>query len=973
MTGLPLAFAQPLVLLGLLSLPVLWWLLRLIPPRPRRVEFPPTRLLFDIVPKEDTPARTPWWLTALRLTLAALVIVAAAGPLWNPPVTTSRGAATVALLIDDGWAAAATWDERMRTAEDIIARAEADNRGVVLVPLSEPARDLSVATAGAARVRLKQLKPKPYAVERLDIIPAIARLLLTTPAIEFMWLSDGVDLGRGSEFVSALGRTIEGRPITVIAGGLRNAHALVSADNAAGGLMVKVLRAATGNVEQGLIRALDLKGLPLGETRYSFGANARETDAEIDLPVEIRNDIARLEIASERSAGAVQLLDKRWRRRTVGVVSGATAETAQPLLASTYYISRALNPFADVRLAEGTSPSEAVRRFLDQNLPMLILADVGNVTGEARDRLAAWIDNGGVLVRFAGPRLAAADDDLVPVKLRRGGRVLGGSLTWEQPQQLASFSRESPFHGMAVPEDVKVSRQVLAEPGAGLTERTWVALADGTPLVTAARRGRGMIVLFHVTADTRWSDLPLSGTFVEMLKRIVALAGSTIVTESADSKAAVRDMIAPSRILDGFGAFGPPPATARPVPANYSGRATAENPPGYYGPPEGLLAVNTLAPTDRLSALDFSPLGARVEPFRVGEPHDLRGPVLLLAFLLLMIDGMVVFWLSGGIGRLLRWRRRVAAAIFIAALALPAFEHRAAAQEREQPQLPWQLQQLLQQRIRTPKLDWPRVQRVQQRTGDAQLDFAMRATLETRLAYVITGDAEVDAISQSGLRELTIFLANRTALEAGEPIGVDIARDELAFFPLLYWPIVPGAPLPTPAALARIDAYMKGGGTVLFDTRDAIMAPPGPGGESRSPGMLALRAILSSLDIPELEPVPRDHVLTKTFYLLRDFPGRFNTGQMWVEATPTANDNEDEKRPARPGDGVSSIIITSNDLAGAWATRPDGQAMLPLVPGEPRQREFAFRAGVNIVMYALTGNYKADQVHVPALLERLGQ
>ena len=147
MMGLPIGFVQPLVLLGLLSLPVLWWLLRLIPPRPRRIEFPPTRLLFDITPKEEKPARTPWWLTALRLTLAALVIFAAAGPLWNPPVTTAGGASAVALLIDDGWASAASWDSRMRTADDIVARAETDNRGVVLVPLSEPARDLSVATA----------------------------------------------------------------------------------------------------------------------------------------------------------------------------------------------------------------------------------------------------------------------------------------------------------------------------------------------------------------------------------------------------------------------------------------------------------------------------------------------------------------------------------------------------------------------------------------------------------------------------------------------------------------------------------------------------------------------------------------------------------------------------------------------------------------------------------------------------------
>jgi hypothetical protein len=249
-----------------------------------------------------------------------------------------------------------------------------------------------------------------------------------------------------------------------------------------------------------------------------------------------------------------------------------------------------------------------------------------------------------------------------------------------------------------------------------------------------------------------------------------------------------------------------------------------------------------------------------------------------------------------------------------------------------------------------------------------------RSALETKLAYVVTGDRDVDSVSQAGLAGLTLFLAQRTALEAGDPIGLDVAHDELAFYPLIYWPIAPGAARPSEDALKRIDSYMKQGGTVLFDTRDAVVALPGAGGETRSPGMLELRKILSSLDIPELEPVPHDHVLTKTFYLLRDFPGRFNSGQLWVEALPAVNDEDEaSRRPARGGDGVSSIIITSNDLAGAWAMQSDGQPMLPMVEGEPRQRELAFRAGVNIVMYTLTGNYKADQVHVPALLERLGQ
>jgi hypothetical protein len=188
---------------------------------------------------------------------------------------------------------------------------------------------------------------------------------------------------------------------------------------------------------------------------------------------------------------------------------------------------------------------------------------------------------------------------------------------------------------------------------------------------------------------------------------------------------------------------------------------------------------------------------------------------------------------------------------------------------------------------------------------------------------------------------------------------------------MLYWPIVPNAQRPDAATLARVDAYMKQGGTVIFDTRDAFTSISGRPDEV-SPALAKLREILSALDIPELEPVPRDHVLTKAFYLLRDFPGRYTGGTLWVEALPAA-DEELESRPARAGDGASPILITSNDLAGAWAVGPDGQPLLPLTPGEPRQREFAFRVGVNIVMYVLTGNYKADLVHVPALLERLGQ
>ena len=487
-----------------------------------------------------------------------------------------------------------------------------------------------------------------------------------------------------------------------------------------------------------------------------------------------------------------------------------------------------------------------------------------------------------------------------------------------------------------MPKDVTVNRQVLAEPDAVLATKSWASLEDGTPLVTGEHRGKGIVSLFHVGADSRWSDLPMSGSFVEMLRRLVDMSGYTSKPGAGVASEATNvETVAPLRTLDGFGAFGPPPSTAKPMPADYRDRATADHPPGFYGAAEGPIAVNTLASADRIAALDTSSCAPGAPATPMPNRAISRHPAVVVA-------GAVPDRCDRGRDARRGPCRAVAAAHGDRGIGVGA----------------------------DPGRD---VDRALAARADNNDEFAIKSVSQTRLAYVVTGNADVNSIVKAGMSGLTLFLAQRTALEAGDPVGIDPARDELAFFPLIYWPVVPGAPKPPQDAINRIDAYMKQGGTVVFDTRDAIEAPPGENGASQTPGMRTLREILSSLDVPELEPVPREHVLTKTFYLLRDFPGRFISGQTWVETLPREDDDEAASRPARGGDGVSPIIITSNDLAGAWAIRPDGQPMLPLTPGEPRQREFAFRAGVNIVMYTLTGNYKADQVHAPALIERLGQ
>lgn len=935
-----LTFAAPLVLLGLLTLPVIWWLLRLTPPRPRQELFPPTRILEQVAKREETPAQSPWWLTLLRLLMATLLILALAEPVLNARNDGLSRDGSLLLIVDDGWASGADWEARLDTAQSLVRDAGQAERPVSLAFASEGAQvQLNAMAAQDVSRRLSAAEPKPIEASLLPL----ARRLAETQAGEYtsiVWISAGLQATGTAELADALAR-LSPEEVVIYDGEGAKTAVLTGVGNSPEALQVEVAR-AKGGVPRGLVTAFDLQGRSLSQAVFSFEEGARQSVARFELPVELRNEIARVEINGVPTAGAVQLLDERFRRRRVGLISGAKADQAQPLLSPLYYITRALAPFSDVREAEDANLINAVPQLIAEGATTLVLADIGTVPDEVRLKLEQWIEKGGMLVRFAGPRLASAQNDtLVPVELRRGGRSLGGTLTWGSAQQLTAFTEDSPFSGITIPPDVTVNRQVLAEPSIDLAERTWASLEDGTPLVTAAPRGSGWIVLFHVTADATWSNLPLSGAFVDMLRRIVAVSNGAIAAErartdasgqaaSSGDRAGEPVALPPLRSLSGFGRLVQPGPNTRPLLVDGDTGAekpSLDSPPGLYGTTDAFVALNLFSDPVDLKPLDMGlfPATAQKRDLTRGEPTLLKPWLFAAALFLLALDCLAILWMAGA------FRRRGAAATAAIGIALL---------------------------IASPE------------TVSAQqnADVAFENTLRTRLAFVRTGLSRVDEVSRKGLSGLTRFISSRTSLEPAEPVGVDISQDELAFFPLLYWPIDANSPIPDAATMARVDAFMKKGGSVLFDTRDQFSGGFGGG---VTPATQRLREILASLDVPPLEPVPERHVLTRAFYLLNVFPGRYLDGQLWVETS--AVEDEESDRPARQGDGVSSILITSNDLAGAWAVENDGSPSLPIVPANPTQRIYAYRTGVNIVMYTLTGNYKSDQVHIPALLERLGQ
>jgi hypothetical protein len=924
-----LTFTTPWALVALALLPVIWWLLRFTPPRPQTVRFPPLRLLLELINREEQPDRTPWWLMLLRLAIAAIVIIAVSHPYYAPGHVAALRGDPLLLIVDDSWAAAAGWDKRQAIVTEILDRARKADAVVTLATSVPDLRPSGLEAAGAESVaaRAAVLRPKALDPDRPGLLARLEAAFKEASVLRVVWLTDGIDDGSAAAFALGLTKLAKGSAtVEAIVPELSQLPLALAAPAIDGGrIKITALRAADGTPREARAVARSANGRTLGEINLNFAAAKAKAEGLLDLPVELRNEVQRIDIDSQRNAAASFLMDDRWRRKSVGLISGESLETAQPLLSPLYYVSRALEPYGELA---GPSDAAALKQALDAGLSMLVLADIGVLPQETRTMVQDWVSRGGVLLRFAGPRLAGAltgaGDPLIPVTLREGGRSLGSALSWETPQALQDFPPKSPFAGLVPDATVRVTRQVLAEPDGDLPDKVWAVLADGTPLVTARREAKGLIVLVHVTANADWSNLPLTGLFVDMLRRVLDLApaagaGTAAATPQATTEAA----FAPYRALSGNGDLIEPLPETKPIAAALidKARALPQTPAGLYrrGPQER--AINIVHAGDGLTPIAGLPSGVALRNLAPLPAQPLAPLAFMAAFLLFLLDCLAALMLGGGFSRL---RTRGATAAILLVVFLPAAR------------------------------------------ADAFEDFAMRSALGTHLAYVLSGDADIDGVSEAGLKGLGLILRDRTSIEPGDPIGVNIESDELVFFPLLYWPMRADAAVPSNAALAKMDAYMKNGGTIFFDLRE-----DGAGGDVLNGGASAaaeaLRRMLAKLDIPPIEPVPPEHVLSKSFYLLQSFPGRYDQGPLWVERADA------EGAVTGNADGVSSIIIGSNDYAAAWAVDHSGEPLYAVIPGTDRQREMAFRSGINIVMYALTGNYKADQVHIPALLERLGQ
>ncbi|MBB5073237.1 hypothetical protein HNQ69_000341 [Bartonella callosciuri] len=927
-----MSFSAPLLLLGLLSLPIIWWLLRTTPPSPRKELFPPLRFLPKPTNQQETTSHTPWWLLLLRLTIAALIIIALARPTWNQKPIILSGSQPLALIVDNGWASMREWKKRISVVETLLAQAEKHQKDIYFIATAEnDASNIGPFPAKTIKQHLLQLQPHPWPVNRVH---ALKKLIEKTKGIplDIAYLSDGLQTNEDDQ-AFALIEQLKPKTFLWYLSDISDLIGITAIENNNGNMVARVIRSTTHGETPATLSLYDSNNQLLDQFATNFLEGKTTAHVPFNVPLELRNDIAWIKINNQAHAAATFLVDSHNRVSRVALLSPNTNEMVQPLLSPFYYIIKALQNHTQLITAGGRELSTDIDHLLKQNPSVFIMGDIVNMSKEAEKELSDFVNKGGTLIRFAGENLSTTDhyDSLLPVPLRPGKRSLGSIMSWTKPQKLAPFAKNSLFFDLPFPEDVTISRQVLAEPSTDLFEKTWLSLSDGTPLITAARRGKGTLILIHISPDPTWSNLPLSGFFAQMLQKLITLSAYESTHPIHIKKE--ETIQNPWQTITANGQLQTPPSYVVPVVLNSQDPPlpSYRTPPGLYGVKNNFYALNLLNHSSHLmkqsplSSLNKNPLS-----YDTKEKHFI-GPLLGLALLLFAFDNFLILWMGGAFFLKRRSNMLLFLPLIIGLIALFSHDPAVYAQNIEDHN-----------------------------------ESMVKAAGATHLAYVVTHNYEIDATSKSGLESLSQFIAERTMLSPGSVMALDLDKDELSFYPLIYWPIDANSPVPTQKSLEKINSFMKNGGTILFDTRDQINSNLNLEGTATQ-ATQRLRTILKGLNIPAIEPASTDHVIARSFYIMPDFPGLYRGSPLWVESSSTNIKNENS---LSTGDNVSSLLITGNNFAGAWALDEKGRWKYPLIPNDPMQRLWAFRAGLNIVIYVLTGNYKADQVHVPALLER---
>ena len=542
-----------------------------------------------------------------------------------------------------------------------------------------------------------------------------------------------------------------------------------------------------------------------------------------------------------------------------------------------------------------------IDNIIKQNFSTIIIPETAKIPNEYYEKLNDWLLQGGTLIRFSGKSLVQEKSKFLPSQDTYSRiRNIEGQLTINNKLFISEFEKDSIFSGLQIPQDIIIKKQLIFD-----TYSKQVTLLakfnDNTPFVSMKKFGEGKIILFHIGANNDWSNLPISSLFPDMINRVLLFSKNY---NSSNLK-----NLNLNKEIDGFGRLVSPKkiVTLDSFDKLKTIKPSFNIPPGQYENNQISVALNL---STNISQYESEKIySSMLSNYSFKSTKDLSSTILKIILTMFILDILLTIMIKNNYNFFKIFARKHNLLVFILFFLTL---------------------------IKTDNV----------------------TANETYLAYIKIKNSQINNISENGLETIRNLLITRTSINPKGVIGLDIKNDNIYSYPFIYWPLTKNLLSIEKPEITKIKNYLNNGGIFFFD----IIGFSRKNLNLKEKKFKEIRTFLNEIGANELSIIPKGHTLTKSFYLLNKFPGKWDNRILFIE-----NNNLEYK------DGVSSIILGFNDWAKAWAVDNNNLPLFPVVPGGERQRELSYRFGINIAMYALTGNYKSDQIHSKSILKRLSK
>ena len=542
-----------------------------------------------------------------------------------------------------------------------------------------------------------------------------------------------------------------------------------------------------------------------------------------------------------------------------------------------------------------------IDNIIKQEFSTIIIPETGKILNEHNKQLNDWLLKGGNLIRFSGNSLVQEKSNFLPSQDTYSRiRNIEGQLTINNKLFISNFEKDSIFAGLQIPQDIIINKQLIFDTYSKQVN-VLAKLNDNTPLVSMKKFGEGKIILFHIGANNDWSNLPISSLFPDMLNRVLLFSKN-------DNSSNLKNLNL-NKEIDGFGNLVLPKkiVTLDSFDKLETVKPSYNTPPGQYENNQISIALNLSTNINQHQSEKI--YTSMLSDYSFVSTKDLSSSILKIILTMFILDILLSIMIKNNLNfsRIFANRNNLLVIVLFF--------------------------------ITFIKLD-------------------NISASDTFLAYVKIKNSQINNISENGLETIRNLLITRTSINPKGVIGLDIKSDNIYSYPFIYWPLTKNLLSIKKPEIIKIKNYLDNGGIFFFD----IIGFSRKNLNLKEKKFQEIRKFLNEIEANELSIIPKGHTLTKSFYLLNKFPGKWDNKILFVE-----NSNLQYK------DGVSSIILGFNNWSKAWAVDDNNLPLFPVVPGGERQRELSYRFGINIAMYALTGNYKSDQIHSKSILKRLSK